>query len=420
MKLPGIFRREFFKNVATLVSGTTFVQIIAILIYPVLSRMYTPEDFGIFGLYMSIVSISAIMATGKYEMALMLPGKDNDSFNLLGFLGLIAIAVSLLLLLAVILFREQASIILGNEEIARWLWFVPLSTFLVALFQGFKFFANRHKRYPLITAANVSQSLTNSAGKISVGPFTAGPTGLIAGTILGQLAGFSVFLATINKKIRGLSLSWQRMRTLAGEYSLFPKYNMLQGVLNNFSNAIPVFVFNSYFNATIAGFYTIGFTLLHRPLNLVTSAFFQVLSQRIIEMKNKGEKIYPDIRKFLFRLLQMVVIPFILVAVFAPAIFRVVLGPEWEEAGRYTQIIVPWIFTVSLTMPLSFIPDMFRRQRKAMILDAIKFAFRVTAMVISVIRQDVYLGLLLYSLVSTFMNMYSLLWYIALVRKADR
>ncbi|MBL7110726.1 MAG: oligosaccharide flippase family protein [Bacteroidales bacterium] len=422
VKLPDIFRREFFKNVATLVSGTTFVQVIAIMIYPVLSRIYTPEDFGLFGLYMSIVSISAIVATGKYEMAVMLPKKDNDAFNLLGLLALLAIAISLLILLVIVFFNVPLSIMLGNEQIAPWLWFIPLSTLLVALFQGLKFYSNRHKKYKLITVANMGQSLTNSAGKVSIGPFVPGPSGMIAGTILGQLGGFLVFVVMVYKNIKGIrsGMSWTRMKQLAREYSLFPKYNMLQGVMNNFSSAIPVFVFNSYFTASIAGFYTIGYSLLYRPLSLVTIAFYQVLSQRIIEMNNREERIYPDIRKFLFRLLQLVVIPFILVAIFAPVIFRVVLGPEWEEAGRYTQIIVPWLFVTSLTMPLSFIPDMFRRQRKAMILDAVKFALRITAMIIGVIHQDVYLGLLLFSLSSTFMIMYSLLWYISMVRKKDK
>ncbi len=407
---------------ATLVSGTSFVQVIAILIYPVLSRIYTPEDFGLFGLYMSIVSISAIVATGKYEMAIMLPKKDNDAFNLLGFLALLAIAVSLLILLVVVFFNAQVSHILGNEQIASWLWFIPLSTLLVALFQGLKFFSNRNKKYRLITIANMGQSLINSTGKIAIGPFVQGPAGLMTGTILGQLGGFLVFVVKVYKNIKSIKsgMSWTRMKQLAREYSLFPKYNMLQGVLNNFSSAIPVFVFNSYFTASIAGFYSVGYALLYRPLSLITTAFFQVLSQRIINMYNKGEHIYPDIRKFLLRLLQLVVVPFILVAIFAPAVFRVVLGPEWEEAGKYTQIIVPWLFLTSLTLPLSFIPDMFRRQRKAMILDAIKFTVRITGMIIGVVQKDVYLGLLLFSLSSTFMIMYSLLWYLSLVRKSDR
>jgi hypothetical protein len=71
-------------------------------------------------------------------------------------------------------------------------------------------------------------------------------------------------------------------------------------------------------------------------------------------------------------------------------------------------------------MPLSFIPDMFRQQKKAMILDLIKFVLRGISLAIGVMNKDVYLGLMLFSTASTIMIMYSLLWYISLIRKSDR
>jgi O-antigen/teichoic acid export membrane protein len=422
LKLPGIFRGEFLKNVATLVSGTTFVQIIAILIYFVLSRIYTPEDFGLFGLYMSIISITAIIATAKYEMAIMLPEKDEDAINLLGLSVSITLIISLLLLVIILFFNHSLSLILGNEAISPWLYFVPLSTLLVGLFQAFKFYSNRNKKYRMITGANVVQSLTNSTAKVSIGPCVNGPAGLITGTVLGQLAGALIFLIPGLHKNRE-KFAWlnlEKMRSLSKTYNLFPRFNMIQGMINNFSAALPVFIFNSYFTAAIAGYFTLGYSIIQRPMNLVATAFYQVLSQRIIERYNHSQRIYPDIKKFLYRLLELVTIPFILVAVFAPAIFRVVFGQEWEEAGRYTQIIIPWLFASSLALPLSFIPDMFRRQKKAMILDLIKFILRVMSLIIGVLKNDVYLGLVLFSTTSTIMIMYSLLWYISLVRKSDR
>lgn len=421
-KLPGILRGEFLKNVATLVSGTTFVQIIAILIYPVLSRIYTPEDFGLFGLYLSIISITAILATAKYEMAIMLPEKEDDAVNLLGLSISVSVTISLFLMVIILLFNRSISLLLGNETIAPWLYIVPFSTLMVGLFQAFKFYANRNKKYRLITGANVGQSLTNSAAKLSVGPLIQGPAGLIAGTILGQLIGALLFIIPgIHKNREKLAwLNRGKMRNLSKEYNLFPRFTMVQGVTNNLSAALPVFIFNSYFTAAIAGYFTLGYSIIQRPMNLVATAFYQVLSQRIIERYNLGQRIYPDIKKFLYRLLQLVTIPFILVAIFAPAIFRVVFGQEWEEAGRYTQIIIPWMFTSSIAMPLSFIPDMFRRQKKALVLDLIKFILRAMSLIIGILKNDVYLGLALFSSASTVMIMYSLLWYISLVRKRER
>ena len=422
LRLPGIFRGEFLKNVATLISGTTVVQIIAILIYFILSRIYTPADFGVFGLYMSIVSITGIISTGKYEMAVMLPKQDADALNLLKLIGLITVVFSVFLLFPVVFLNDWFSKILGNENISIWLYFIPLSTLFVGLFQGLKVYSNRFKEYRTITAANVVQSLTNSAGKVAIGPFIPGPAGLVIGSVLGELTGAGIFIRRFLKREKSDSgtTDWRKIKSLSKEYNLFPRFNMIQSVINNFSGSLPIFIFSSYFTPAITGFFTMGYSIVYRPVNMVASAFYQVLGQRIIAKNNQGERLYPDIKRFLHGLLKLVTVPFILVALFAPGIFRVALGEEWEEAGRYTQIIIPWFFTTCLTMPLSFIPDMFRRQKKAMILDLIKFVLRGVSLAIGVVQNDVYLGLMLFSLTSTIMIMYSLLWYISLIRKSDR
>ena len=105
--LRNIWRNEFFKNVTTLVSGTTFAQAFSVIIYVVLSRIFTEEDFGVFGLYMNILNITIIFSTAKYELAILLPKNDRDSVNLLGLSGLISTIVSLLLFLPVIFFICQ-------------------------------------------------------------------------------------------------------------------------------------------------------------------------------------------------------------------------------------------------------------------------------------------------------------------------
>ena len=166
--LRNIWENEFFKNVATLISGTTFAQAFSVIIYIFLSRIYTEEDFGVFGLYMNILNITIIFSTAKYELAILLPKSDRESVNLLGLSGLISMGVSLLLLLIVILLNDQICGWLGSEEISAWLYFIPLSTLLVGLFTAFRNYSNREKRYKLIAGANIGQSLGNSLLKLGL------------------------------------------------------------------------------------------------------------------------------------------------------------------------------------------------------------------------------------------------------------
>ena len=72
-------KSEFGRNVLTLMTGTTIAQAIPIAISPILTRIYTPEDFGVFALYISISTIFAVIVTGRYELAIMLPKKNKDA-----------------------------------------------------------------------------------------------------------------------------------------------------------------------------------------------------------------------------------------------------------------------------------------------------------------------------------------------------
>ena len=413
-----ILSSEFFRNVATLISGTSLAQLFSVVIYIVLSHIYTEEDFGVFGLFMNILNITVIFSTAKYELAILLPKNEKDSVNLLGLSGLISVGVSLVLLVIVVSMNGMICSWLGSEEISVWLYFIPLSTLMVGWFTSFRNFSNRQKRYKLIAGANIGQSVSNSLLKLGMGFLIAGAAGLISGVIFGQLVGFLVFfIAHWRIKVSKAGwIKWSEMKRLAKQYILFPKYNMWQGLINNLSGAFPVFILSSYFSTGIAGLYTFGYMIIYRPVNLVANAFYQVMFQRFVEKKHDNRSIRPEVLLFLKRTTQVLLLPFIVSGIFLPEIFGFIFEDKWIEAGRYAQIILPWIFMVSLVMPLSFIPDLYKKQRVAMIIDGVKLVARLGALMVGVIMENVYIGLALYSGLSTIIIGYSLFWYLQLVK----
>jgi len=416
-----IWKTEFFRNVTTLISGTTLAQAFSVVVYVFLSRIYSDEDFGVFGLYMNILNITIIFATGMYEVAILLPRKDREAVNLLGLSGLISFGTGILLLFPVIFMRDRIGGWLGSEDIVAWLWFIPLSTLLVGLFQSLRNYSNREKRYRLIAGANITQSLVNSLVKLGLGLMVAGAAGLVFGAVTGQILGAGVFLAAHVRfnpgKFRWFSLG--EMKRLAREYRLFPRYNMLQGLINNVSGALPVFIFSAAFSTAVAGLYTFGYMVIYRPVNLVANSFHQVMYQRFTEKQHRNEPLLPEIRLFLRQTVLWLLLPFVVMAIFAPGVFSIVFGEEWLEAGRYTQIMLPWFFTVSFIMPLTFIPNLYRRQQTAMLLDGVRLLLRAGALAAGVAAENVYLGLALFSGVSTLMSLVNLAWYMRLVKLKD-
>lgn len=415
-------RTEFFRNVLTVMSGTTLAQVVSVAVYPILSKIYTPDDFGVFALYMSIVSITGIVSTGKYEMAVMLPGEERDGAGLTMLAIGLSLGVSVILLFPAVVLNGEIAGWLGNPVIAPWLVLVPLSTFMVGSFQALNYWHNRHRKFRRMTLANAGQSLVNSGIKVGGGFIRTGAAGLITGMVLGQGAGLALYVRGIFKNgmrfFRGIRL--QDIKRLAFRYSLFPRFNMVHGLINNFSGGLPVFVLTSAFSPGVAGLYSLGFTIIFRPMGLVTTALSQVLSQRMIGRVHDQKRLLPGGKRLIGKMLQFSAAPFMLTGIFAPAIFRFVFGAEWEEAGRFTRILIPWLFVLFLSAPFSFVPDVFRRQKTAMYIDIVKFILRIAALITGVFLDDLYLALILFSAASLIMSAWSLYWYFSLLTRHDR
>jgi O-antigen/teichoic acid export membrane protein len=420
-RIKELSQNEFVRNVFTLMSATTVAQGIAILIYLVLAQIYSTSEHGIFALYMSIIAVTGIISTGKYESAVMMPHDETKAFNLVALSSALCTGFSIFLFLLIAVFHKSFAILLGDPLIEKWLWFVPLSTLMVGHFQSLSYWSNRNKRFGSMAAANVGQSLSNSAIKVTTSKVFANGGGLIAGAIIGQFIGILLFLKDFFKRDREIfkKISFSGMKEMAYEYKFFLKFNMIHNLINNFSANLPVFVIASKFGSSAAGLYSFGFLMIFRPVNLVTSSFTQVFSQRIISQYNQGKKIYSDVRRLTIKLFQFGILPFLAGGIAGPLLFGIFFGEKWTEAGRYMQILLPWIFIVLVSSPLSFLPDMLKRQQTAMWLDILKIAVRIPALAIGVYYNNIYLAVILFSLVSTLSVGYSLYWYLYLARKAD-
>ena len=125
-------RSDYTKNVITLMTGTGLAQLVPILISPILTRLYSPEDFGLIALYLSIVSIMTVLSTGRYEMAIMLPDKDDDVKGILKLIFNLTLCMSLVYFIIVLFFSNEIGMFLGSEKLAPWLYVIPLSIILTS------------------------------------------------------------------------------------------------------------------------------------------------------------------------------------------------------------------------------------------------------------------------------------------------
>ena len=208
-------KASFASDVLTLAGGTTFAQILTILAAPVLTRLYGPEDFGVWALYISITSIINVIACLRYEYSIMLPESDEEAVNLLGLSILAVLAVSGLTVPFVWYFKASIVNFLNAPLIEGYLWLITPFVFVNGIFLALNHWNSRTKLFKRLSFSRISSSVSTTATQIILGLVKRPPTsaGLILGSLAGQSAATLVLGGQIWRDDRNLitkNLSWRK------------------------------------------------------------------------------------------------------------------------------------------------------------------------------------------------------------------
>lgn len=336
-------------------TGTSLAQAIPIAISPILTRLYSPEEFGRFALYMAVAMIASVLVSGRYELAILLPRRDRDALHITALAITLSIAISAGLLVIVMFLAQPLAELLGDPALAPWLYWVPASTLLLGVYQSLNYWSNRNAQYKRLAISRTVQSGSAALAQLGSGYVGSGAVGLVGGQITGQVLATSVLARLIWREDQELIRALRPLRSLAlaKKYIDFPKYLIVAHGFNTASGQMPVLLLSALFSTTAAGFFTLTQRVMAAPMALIANAlgdvFRQEASQAYIHLGH-CKAIY---QKTFKRLLLISVIPFAVFFFVAPELFGWVFGKPWRVAGEYAQILTPMAFLQFITSPLS-------------------------------------------------------------------
>ncbi len=363
-----ISKSEFARHVLTLMSGTGLAQVIAVLASPVITRLFTPEDFGILASYTALVGIFSALICGRYEFAIVLPKKDEGAANIVYLCLGIILCASLIILAGVLFGRQWISLYLKTPALSLWLWLLPVSLLLVGLNQTFSYWNLRQKGFKDMAFSRISNASSNAITSVGLGFFTnLGASGLLAGDIFGRLASCLVLIAgALKGRTTYFVEHFNRTKIIqmAGEYKKFPVYGILPSLLDNVTLAMPVLFFTKFFDSAITGYYSLGMRIIQLPVSLIGVSISQVFHQKIASAQATTGEISYYVEQ-IFQKLVLVAIPFLVVMLSAPFWFEIVFGPQWTVAGKYVMILAPGVALRFAVSPISVAFGVRNRQELA-------------------------------------------------------
>lgn len=361
--IKSAFKTNFFKNAMTLLSGTSSAQLILILISPVLTRIYSPEDFAVLALFTAITTITGIIANMKYDFAIGLPEKDSEAINILTLSIISSVIVSIIILLVIFLIPDQIVELLNNQGIKDYLYLIPAATFLIGVFNTLNYYNIRIKNFKNIARTNLYRQVISAIFQIIFGIFKEGPLGLIGGRVALHLAGnYTLAFRGTSLSAKLKDINKRDIKDLSVRYKRFPIFTLPAQLSNVAAQQINNVFISSLYAASTLGFYALLNRVVNMPLSLISTSFGQVYLQRATEEKNKlgnSKNVYIKTFYWLGAISLVIFLPFYFLV---EPVFGFVFGNEWLIAGTYTKILIPLFVVRFISAPLSLTNIVYEKQ----------------------------------------------------------
>lgn len=347
-----------FRDISKLALGAGLGQVVTMLAAPLIARQYGPESFGEQSALLSIASPLITLTSLAFPIAIVIARTDREALALarmavLGSLILAPLATALFLFDGMWLLH-----LLGLEKIGAFVVLIPVLVVLITMNMSAGYIMARNGAHGLSAKASVTAATIGSFSKLALGAVWPGTLSLIVGNAISYLVAPLLTLRMRRRMATGSpGPSLSQLKDIAKRNRDFPLLRAPQNFVAALSQSLPVVGLTAGFGPETAGFYAIAIVLAGAPIGLVGNAVQSVLYPRLTEAAREGENTTKLLGRATLGLLLVGAPFFLIIAAFGPWLFATLLGPEWQEAGVYSALLVPWLWLGFLNRPaVSLIP----------------------------------------------------------------
>ncbi|MDD4266200.1 MAG: oligosaccharide flippase family protein [Aminobacterium colombiense] len=349
-------RESFIKKVTIVAGGTALGHIIGVLASPILTRLFTPEEFGVFSVFSSLGGMLASFACLAYERAIPIPEEEEDSLAL-GVVGVfLSVLIGCLLFSALIILNSIKLDIKVIKQLGIYVYLLPLYVISLGIYQVFTYLAIRFDRFKDLARTRVWQRLIGTATQIAGGIGGMGTLALILGGMIGQSGGSW----HLKKKIIGKGfnkikkISCKKVYFVLNRYKNFPVLSAPAALMNVASNSlVPIFLL-SFYGSEVAGFFALGQRVIQTPLSFISQAVSQVYVREVTKLKyTNPQALLPLLYVTTKRFAIVGFFPCAILGVWGASLFSFVFGSQWHQAGVFVQILAVLEYVRFVVSPLS-------------------------------------------------------------------
>lgn len=385
---------DFAKNVMKLASATAVAQLITFLTSTITSRLFSTEDFGYLSVFTSISTVVAVLATGRYEFAILREekGRVGSIVYLICILSVVSSLFSLVVAIAVWGYK-------GEGEGWGVTIFFAVSIFSLGSYQAFYYWLNRLKKYSVLSLSRIYGAVLAAIFPIGAGFMGFGYEGLVFGSVAAQF-GVSVLLYFALKSLFVMKrLDWPEISEVAIEFKNYPRFMIVSGVMERCSSQAHLLIIAAMGDVGATGLIGMFERVVSVPQRLLSTSIGDVFKQAASELIVKNGECRELFLKTTRRLLSLAVLPFLVLVVIGPELFSFVFGEAWREAGVIGRLLALKFFFGFVVTPVSSVIFIGQGQRYEFFLQFFLFVFAPVSVVLGQYFFGVKGAVALYALV---------------------
>jgi O-antigen/teichoic acid export membrane protein len=417
-------RGGFARSASILAGGTAMAQVIAIAAAPILTRLYKPGDFGALQVFISLVGLAMVAASGRYDVAILLPEDEQSAIDVLG-LAILCVSCSATAAAILATICQYRWILPGSVLLLKGhLWLLPLSVLGGGLYQALNYWALRRGHYAQVAATKFVQAGAQVGTQLGAGLVLHGSLGLLLGDAAGRIIGSGRFLRQLWRDyashIRAIRL--RSMMRQAVRYRDYPLVSMWGALINTSGLALPALFLAQYYGAQSTGWFALVNRVLGVPAALIGLSIMQVYTSEAAKLsRSNPQRLMHIFTKTTRRMLYYGFVPCVLFMIFAPWLFQIIFGDAWREAGVYARYMAFMFYAGFIDSPVNMTLNILERQRAQLAWDLCRLALTLFAIVLPYhLGYEPKIAILAYGVAMTLM--YAIHWtlsYFAIKHRAD-
>lgn len=372
----------FARRVVVLLGGGTLGQLLGAIALPVVTRLYTPADYGVLGIYMLLLVILVPLATLHYEAGIPAAESDQVGARLVVLAISAAACTALVAAVCLFVFGAQITRFSSFRDLLPYGWLVPLGLTLAGAYQALSCWCIRKHDFKLLARTKIAQGAGMVFAQLLLGVSHFGPAGLLVGHMLGQSSGITTIIRRIRAKDRDSfhQINADAVLKVARQYQRFPKISVGALLLESASVNVPLLFFAGMYGVTVMGWVSLAFNVL-TPFSVLTVNIGQVYFAELSQLKLSNPT--ATRHAFLRRLKQVSLFGLALstlAALLAPVLIPLVLGTTWKNSVLCVEIWIPVVLVAFVASPFGWAVDALQRQDLHLIRGGIRLILPASAL----------------------------------------